>query len=152
MEGLDFTAALEKADGSGEKVTATLVFVIGTEDTRAQFTAENVTSGGVRTFHCGLTDYPSPDKIDYVGVIVYADCDVVLNIGRISVHTSKLTAETLEELLNGTDTDGTNRTDYRLALILCAVTVVLSVGAVTAITRHENEEAEALRNKNGGTA
>ena len=152
VEGLDFTAALEKADGSGEKVTATLVFVIGTEDTRAQFTAENVTSGGVRTFHCSLTDYPSPDKIDYVGVIVYADCDVVLNIGRISVHTSKLTAETLEELLNGTDTDGTNRTDYRLALILCAVTVVLSVGAVAAITRHENEEAEALRNKNGGTA
>ena len=151
IEGMDFTVALERADGSDHETYATLVFVVGTEDTRAQFTAENVACGEVRAFHCGLTDYPHPDTIDYVGVIVYADCKVVLDIGQVSVHSSKLDGEALTALLNETDVDTGDRTDYRLALILCTVTVVMSVAAVIAITRHENEEAEALRREGDRT-
>jgi len=146
IEGLDFTVALDHADGAAD---ATLVFVIGTEDTRAEFTVENVACGQVHSFHCGLSEYPYIDVIDYVGVIVYADSEVTLDIGQISVHSSKLDEEALTSLVTSGAEDAGKKTDYRLALILCAVTIVMSVAAVTAITRHENEEAEALPEESG---
>jgi len=143
IEGMDFTVALTRSDGSQEPMTATLVFVIGTEDTRAEFTAEGVSCGDVRSFHCDLTGYSHPEAIDYVGVMVYAEQGVVLDIGKVSVHTSRLTGDELAALLDGTlGLTEDMSSEYRLALILCAVTVVMSAAAVTALTRHESEEEE----------
>lgn len=147
IEGIDFTVALESADGGTEAV---LVFVIGTEDTRAQFTAGEIRSGEVRSFHCGFADYPNPDEIDYVGIIVYADCEVTLEVGKVSAHTSKLDADALAALLAGEKPGGEAKADYRLALILCAVTVLMSAAALTAITRHEKEETEEPEKKTYG--
>ncbi len=150
IEGMDFTIALGRSDGSDDPMTATLVFVIGTEDTRAEFTAENIACGEVRSFHCDLTGYSHLDVIDYVGVMVYAEQGVMLDIGGISVHSSQLNSEQLIALLDGTlGVKQDMSTEYRLALILCAVTVVMSVAAVTAITRHESEEEENTEESGG---
>lgn len=150
IEGMDFTIALSRSDGSDIPMTATLIFVIGTEDTRAEFTAENISCGQVRSFHCDLTGYSHPDTIDYVGVIVYADQGVTLDIGEVNVHTTQLSETELSSLINGSQNvrqDMSN--EYRLALILCAVTVVMSVAAVIAITRHESEEEQNIQNTGG---
>lgn len=147
IEGMDFTVAVEQRNESAVnpgRDTVTLVFVIGTEDTRAEYYAKNVKCGEIRAFHCDLTGYEYLDAIDYVGVMVYADFEVYLDIADVNVHSSLLTEEDVRGLLGDAEPAAVvDRDAYRLALILCAVVVVMSVAAIAAITRHENEEAES---------
>ena len=144
IDGMDFTVAVEQRDPTSvdpERSTVTLVFVIGTEDTRAEYYAKEVQCGEIRSFHCDLTGYDYLDAIDYVGVMVYANFEVNLDIAEVHVHSSALSEEEVLALLGEAEPEDTLDGDaYRLALILCAVVVVMSVAAVAAITRHENEE------------
>lgn len=148
IEGMDFTVAVQSPVPGAADAGATLVFVIGTEDTRAEYTAENVEYGEIRSFHCGFEGYDYLKAIDYVGVMIYADREVYLDIGEVHVHSSKMTQEEIAAVFGDAEPEETVDKDaYRLALILCAVTVVMSVAAITAITRHENEAEEKRSEK-----
>lgn len=144
IEGMDFTVAVEQRGLSSlnaNRDTVTLVFVIGTEDTRAEYYAKDVKCGEIRSFHCSLADYPYLDAIDYVGVMVYSDFAVNLDIAEVHMHSSVLNDEDVQAMLGTAQPEETLDGDaYRLALILCAVVIVMSVAAVAALTRHENEE------------
>lgn len=146
IDGMDFTVAVEGIHKSSADSTATLVFVIGTEDTRAEYTVEDIPYNEIRSFHCDFSEYEYLDRIDYVGVMVYADGEVYLDISEIHVHSAALSKEQISDIFNGVETTVPDDANVRrMTVILCAVAVVLSAAAVVAITRHEKETEE-----NGG--
>ena len=62
----------------------TLVFLVGAEDCRAEYSIAPITADGVYTVHCDLTEYAYAANVEYVGILIYAESDVTLEVSRVT--------------------------------------------------------------------
>lgn len=149
VDAIDFTFAVETAevgDGfinlSDDQNGATVVFVIGTDDYRAEYYADNVTCGEIQRLRCDLTGYEYRNTIDYVGIMVYADYEVVLDLSAVSVSSKTLAEESLAEMFSA-DKEEPATISNRLSVIAFIIIIsVITVMAVILLIRRDREEDE----------
>lgn len=141
VELLTFTIALNhpgRIIGTGDE-GGTVVFIIGSDDCRAEFTAENVPYGQVQTYVCDLTEYAFSDKIDYMGILVYGNHETYLDLSCVNACSGTLTHDELEEIFSSPEEEA--MTGDRSAVILVSgIVFAVSVSAAILLIRHDTEE------------
>ncbi len=127
-DGITFSLSMNSA----EPENAAVVFVIGTDELRAEYSTEASTDGTVRSYYCDLGKYRYRDRADYVGIIVYADSPVSLELGSVKLTSDTLSSEELADRMNPKPETGKDSKDVTavalvstLALLLTAVVFIL---------------------------
>ena len=147
----DKTADLTKA----EKMTVTLsgkgtdpdgyisaAFVIGTDDERAEYSANIPADGSPCTLTCDLTAYDRRDAVDFVGVLIYSDGAAEIEIESIGMS-GKNGAEGLGEIFDPpVQPEEEKKTDASFALIIAAVLALLTFGIFFMLYRREKDARE----------
>lgn len=135
---LAFTIAVR-----GTEHPVTLVFLAGAEDCRAEYSIDPITEDGVYTVHCDLTAYTYAQNIEYVGILIYAQSDVTLEIAKVTAGSSTEDGKTLlarfRQTEEKTDTGGKNGVYAAYFIILAAI---FTFCTITLLCRRDREEAE----------
>ena len=146
----------KNADDSGntesgeESLRANVVVVLGNNDFRAEYVLENVPHDEIFDIRCDLREYEHSDKIDYIGIMVYANREVVFDLSRVVMTSETLDSNELKELV--LEKAGVqNVRDIRNEIIIFAVIVSVSASVILVLVRRDREEAAAKRaeEKNG---
>lgn len=143
VSDLAFTIAVR-----GTEQPVTLLFLVGADDCRAEYSTEPITSDGVYTVHCDLTAYPYAQNIEYVGILIYAGSDVTLEVSRVTAGSDTEDGRTLRERFYPTADTGDSGvkngayTAYFLVLVL-----IFTFCAVALLNRRDREEAERAENE-----
>lgn len=141
-------------DGTAENLT--VVFVVGADDNRAEFTATGITLGEAHTLVCDLAEYEFAASVGYIGVMIYSEESVRFDLSRVTVYSDTKTDTELFELFDPAQESADSAYDvYGLgALILIVVTI--SVVVCIFLVRRDREEREVTadsktdrRGKNG---
>ncbi len=151
---LDFTPAPEIActllvtSSLESTATADIVFVLGSNDDRAEYKV-TVPVGQIVTVSCNLADYEKAADISSIAILVQADSPVTLDISRILCGSRTHDDGALQShfAADSNDDAGSARlslTDRQIATLLAAVVSTLSVFAL--LTRRvRNKEEEERR-------
>ncbi len=140
VTGVTFTFALTECDEEDRQ--ASVVFLVGTDETRAEYTADRLTTGMIYSLTCDLSEYEGRRTTDYVGMMVYAERPVRLKLVSVSFSGDGLTREKLDSILspekpeNDPDEGGLKR------LVLPAVLVLgllLSGSAVAMLVKRDRD-------------
>ncbi len=120
--------------------TATVIFIVGNELKRAEYTLTEVAPGQVHTVRCPISEFTGRGKTAYIGVMVYSADAAVLEIGSVQVTSDTLSAEGLAALFTPAAAPEEERGNgwMMLAVILGVLSVIL--GAV--MIRRDKEEAD----------
>ncbi|MBR5252594.1 MAG: hypothetical protein IKV39_01815 [Clostridia bacterium] len=144
VDSLRFTFALTDEYGYGISSKASVVFVIGSGDYRAEYYAENITNGAVRSYLCDLADYAGINEVNYVGVMIYAEEDTCFELFSVDALSSTLDRESLRQVFEGSQnpSDGQNE-NVKLVIVLVAIIAVVTAVAVILLVRRDREDREA---------
>ena len=143
VDALTFDFAAESAEHPDG--TVSLVFVIGAEDARAEYYANNIPCGTIRQMTCDLTGWEGRDRVDYIGVAVYADYGVSLMLEEVSASSASLTEDELTALFFPTsDTQNEAELDWITLTLVIGFAVIASFVVFVLLSRHEREEKETL--------
>ena len=93
---------------------------------------------------CDLREYEHSDKIDYIGIMVYANREVVFDLSKVAVTSETLDSDELKELVLE-KTSVQNVRDIRNEIIISAVIVSVSASVILVLVRRDREEAAAKR-------
>lgn len=138
---LTFTLALNHPGqiiGSGDE-GGTVVFIIGSDDCRAEFTAENVPYGQIRTYVCDLTEYEFSDKVDYMGILVYGNHETYLDLSCVNACSETLAKTDLADIFAAPISD-VQSADTSAIVLVSGIVFVVSVSAAILLIRHDFEE------------
>jgi hypothetical protein len=134
----DFSVAGEMASED-----LTVVFVVGADDNRAEFTARELTYGAAHTLVCDLGEYEFASSVEYIGVMIYSEESVNFDLSRVTVYSDTKNDAELAELFNPTaDTAGGAYEEYVLGALMLIVAVISVVGCIFFV-RRDREDAEA---------
>ncbi len=142
VDYLEFTFALNHPGiimGTGHE-TGTVVFVIGSDDCRAEFEVQNASSEQVLKYVCDLSDYEFRDKVDYMGIMVYADHEVYLDLSSVKAYSSTLPQSELNALFAPSAEEDVRTADWSAIVLVSGIVFVLSVIAAALLIRHDMEE------------
>lgn len=146
-EYIDFTVAVI---GGGE---STVVFVLGNDDSRAEFYAENPEHGVEYTFSCSLDGYEARDDVDYIGIMVYSDENVSLEVSSVSVRSTKLDEDGIRLLFEDGGEGDKVHIDYKLLALFAFTVAAVSVMAFVFLSKVDKDGAEDISvKKTGGRA
>lgn len=123
----------------------TVVFVIGADDNRAEFTARDITYGEVHTVVCDLGEYEFAANVEYVGVMIYSEESVEFDLSSATVYSDTKTDEELYKLFNPTPDSADGAYDvYGIGALILIVAVISVVGCIFFV-RRDREERDARR-------
>lgn len=147
VDCLEFTFALTHPGmilGTGHEA-GTVVFIIGSDDCRAEFAAKDAGYGQVQKFVCDLSDYEFRGQVDYMGILVYGDHEMYLDLASVNAYSSTLDQEELEAVFAGTPE--TEPVSDRAAIMLASGIVFIgsAVAAILLIRRDVEEDRERRR-------
>ncbi len=150
MSGIDyveFTFALNQADESSAENSGTVVFVIGSDDFRAEFDVETVEYGKVLRYVCDLSSYEYRSSVNYAGIMVYAEEEVYFDLSSVRVYSDALADAELAGVFEPAEEDE-SRTADPLAIVFCSTIVfILSICAAVLLTRHDAEDLREREKK-----
>ncbi|MBE6570012.1 MAG: hypothetical protein E7658_07360 [Ruminococcaceae bacterium] len=145
VDEITFRFAL--TDLAGEKNVsdsgATVIFLLGSQDRRAEFYAYTVPFGETVDARCALSEYENADRINYVGVMVYANESVVLDLSSVSVSSSVLNQNELDALFYGSEAEADDMANFTEIFYILIITMLLTICAALLLIRRDREETEA---------
>lgn len=148
VDRMEFTLSLEYADGSGHAGVqpgpgggVTVVLVIGTDDCRAEYYASGLSVGEIQVLSCDLTGYEYRSVVDYIGIMVYADEDIVLDLSSVKLGSGTLSSDALRAMFQQSD-EGTVSLDWITAGLFLVLVTTVTVILMIIMTRRDREEDE----------
>lgn len=141
VDAVEFTLALcreRMADGAGR---ATVVFVIGSAEYRAEFNAGELEYGTPVRYMCDLSAYDYNAATDYIGIMVYADEAVTLELSAVRAYSKTLDDAALAALFKPANNAESEQNNTELAAVMLGLIAVLSVCTVIIFKRHDAETA-----------
>ena len=142
VDYLEFTFALNHPGlvmGTGHE-SGTVVFLIGSDDQRAEFKVESAVPEQVLTYVCDLSDYEFRDRVDFLGIMVYADHDVYLDLQSVRAYSNTLFPDEMDAVFSPNPVVPELAVDYETVAVVSVIVFVLSIGAVVLLIRHDAEE------------
>ena len=140
IDTAEFTLALKETSETSAECSITLVFVIGSDDYRAEYYAAEVKAGEILTYSCDLTKFEHRNAVDYIGIMTYSDAPVVMELAGVRVGSDTLAEEQLGEMFR--QAEAAEEQDLVSAGLVIAFTAVCSVIAIVILTHHDREEDE----------
>ncbi len=160
LTGVDaavFEASLTLPEGtSGETLTSpimsTVVFVIGSGDNRAEYYAEEVAAGQYYTFTCDLSGYEKSSEVNYMGIMVYSDEQVGLELKSVELCSDSLSSDEIKSRLNpvneSENQDGI-KSNLRFVTMAAFTVFVGTIVTFVILARYEREEEEKIHIEKG---
>lgn len=142
VDYLEFTFALNHPGfvmGDGHE-SGTVVFLVGSDDRRAEFKVSEAIPEQVLTYVCDLTEYEYRDQVDFMGIMVYADHDVYLDLASVRAYSNTLSPEELSAVFAPVPAAEDAPVDYETVVVVSVIVFILSVSAVLLLIRHDAEE------------
>lgn len=147
VDYLEFTFALNHPGvvmGTGNE-GGTVVFVLGSDDCRVEFNVENAAYGQILTYVCDLSDYEYRDRVDYMGIMVYAENEVYLDLSSVKVYSNTLDPAGLEEVFLPSSEDDETAVDLSAVVLVSGIVFALSITAAVLLIRHDAEERREMQ-------
>ncbi len=142
VDYLEFTFALNHPGfvmGDGHE-SGTVVFLLGSDDRRAEFKVSEAIPEQVLTYVCDLTQYEHRDQVDFMGIMVYADHDVYLDLASVRAYSNTLSQEELSSVFAPVSSAEDVPVDYETVVVVSVIVFILSVSAALLLIRHDAEE------------
>ena len=142
VAALLFEFSLEAGEGEtpGE---VSMVFVVGTDEKRAEYYADGIRCGNAYSLGCRLSDWEDRDRVDYIGIAVYADFDVSLKLGRVTAGSRTASPEALRAVFHPAPEEERGEEPNESWLLPVLVFAAAATFAVfVLLTRKDAEDAE----------
>jgi len=142
VDYLEFTFALNHPGfvmGDGHE-SGTVMFLVGSDDRRAEFRVSEAIPEQVLTYVCDLTAYEYRDQADFMGIMVYADHDVYLDLASVKAYSNTLSPEELAAVFASVPAAEDAPVDYETIVVVSVIVFILSVSAAVLLIRHDVEE------------
>lgn len=123
---------------------ATVIFILGSQDRRAEFYAYNVPFGQTVDARCALHEYENTDQISYVGIMVYANDTVALDLSTVSFNSNTLSQDELNTLFFGEEQEADSMMHFTEIFYILIITLILTICAAVLLIRRDREELEAV--------
>lgn len=149
VDYLEFTFALNHPGmivGTGHEA-GTVVFIVGSDDCRAEFAVENASYGRIQKYVCDLTDYEFRGKVDYMGILVYGDHEIYLDLSSVNAYSDTLSQPELETVFAAAPEDDAPEADHGAIVLVSGIVFVGSVSAAVLLIRHDVEEQRERRKR-----
>ena len=135
---LAFTIAVR-----GTSRPVTLLFLVGADDCRAEYAIDPITADGVYTVHCDLTAYPYAQNVEYVGILIYAESDVVLEVSSVTAGSAAEDGQTLRERFYPIEKSGDMQSQNgAYAAYFLVLVAIFTFCTIALLNRRDREEAE----------
>ena len=125
----------------------TLVFLVGAEDCRAEYSIAPITADGVYTVHCDLTEYAYAANVEYVGILIYAESDVTLEVSRVTAGSDTEDGATLLSHFHQTNQTTTGSRYSTYVAYFVVLVVIFTACTIALLSRRDREEAERAENE-----
>ena len=148
VDYLEFTFALNHPGviiGTGHE-TGTVVFIVGSDDCRAEFAVEDASYGRIQKYVCDLTDYEFRGKVDYMGILVYGDHEIYLDLSSVGAYSNTLSKPELEAVFAAPEAD-VPEADRGAIVLISGIVFIGSVCAAVLLIRHDVEEHREYRRR-----
>ena len=142
VSDLTFTIAVR-----GTERPVTLVFLVGAEDCRAEYSIDPITADGVYTVHCDLTEYAYAANVEYVGILIYAESDVTLEVSRVTAGSDTEDGEALLSRFRPTEQAASDDRHSTYVAYFVVLAVIFTVCTIALLCRRDREEAERAENE-----
>lgn len=149
VDCLEFTFALNHPGmilGTGHEA-GTVVFILGSDDCRAEFAVENAAYGQIQKYVCDLSDYEFRGQVDYMGILVYGDHEMYLDLSSVCAYSSTLAQEELEEIFAAVPKTEAPEPDHAAIVLVSGIVFAGSVIAAILLIRHDVEEDRERRKR-----
>ena len=148
VSSLEFTFSLASESSSAP---SSVVFVIGNDETRAEYYAEDLECGTEYKLSCPLGGFETRGRVGYIGIMVYSDVNVMLELSSVDVCSSVLDEGELAALF--TEKENTHiSVDYKtiafFSFTIAAVSIIVFV--FLSKLEKEDEENDAKHQTTGG--
>lgn len=144
VDELKFTFAITREDGELPSSSVSVVFVLGSNDYRAEYVAESVEYGKMQSLNCDLSEYESRDKIDYIGVMIYADEDINFELLSADAYSFSLSDSELAKAFSGADKEETEPISYAAVATVIVLAASLTFVVIILLVRRDREDRETL--------
>ena len=148
VDYLEFTFALNHPGmliGTGHEA-GTVVLIVGSDDCRAEFAVETAAYGQIQKYVCDLTDYEFRDKVDYMGILVYGDHEIYLDLSSVGAYSNTLSLPDLEAVFAAPEVD-VPEADRGAIVLVSGIVCIGSVCAAVLLIRHDMEEHREYRRR-----
>jgi len=149
VDYLEFTFAMNHPGfimGDGHE-SGTVVFLVGSDDRRAEFKVSEAVPEQVLTYVCDLTKYEHRDQVDFMGIMVYADHDVYLDLSSVRAYSNTLTPAELADIFAASPAADKVPVDYEMIVVVSVIVFIFSVSAAVLLIRHDVEERREQRER-----
>jgi hypothetical protein len=147
VDCLEFTFALNHPGvimGTGHEA-GTVVFIIGSDDCRAEFAVQDANYGHIQKYLCDLSDYEFRGQVDYMGILVYGDHEMYLDLSSVTAYSSTLSQTELDDVFALVPGGDAEEPDYASIVLVSGIVFIGSVTAVILLIRHDAEEIRERR-------
>jgi len=123
--------------------TSTVIFVMGNELIRSEYSLSNVEPGVVHTVRCPISEYSGKNRVAYIGVMVYSGENGVLEIESVKLKSDVLSEDDMAALFlpAADDTETGHSVGYYIVGLLGVFTVL---AAILIIRRDREEDDEKM--------
>jgi hypothetical protein len=147
VDCLEFTFALNHPGvimGTGHEA-GTVVFILGSDDCRAEFAVQDANYGHIQKYLCDLSDYEFRGQVDYMGILVYGDHEMYLDLSSVTAYSSTLSQTELDDVFALVPGGDAEKPDYASIVLVSGIVFIGSVTAVILLIRHDAEEIRERR-------
>ena len=148
VSSLEFTFSISSKSSSAP---SSVVFVIGNDETRAEYYAEDLECGTEYELSCPLGGFETRDKVGYIGIMVYSDVNVVLELSSVDVCSIVLDEDELAAVFTEKDSPHIS-VDYKTIAFFSFTIAAASIIVFVFLSKleKEDEENDAKRQTTGG--
>ncbi len=139
---LEFTFAFESAADAASEEEIVAVFVIGNSESRAEYYAGELAFGEIYTMKCDLTEFSDRSAVDYVGIMIYSDSDVYLELSSVGVRSENLSPDEIGVMLTASSAEEEYVPNYRLIAVFAFTAAAFSVVVCILLIRRDREAEE----------
>lgn len=133
------------ARSDGEDAKANLVFIVGDDDRRAEYSVIVPADGVRRTLACDLTVYDARDAVDYAGIMVYHDEAIEIEIEKIRLTSVSAGDEELKAVFDTSSVGEEDNGDDMFVFAAAGIILLLTFVIFTMIIKYERDAAEARK-------
>ncbi len=129
----------------------TVIFLVGSEDFRAEYKVEGTVSGQTVTAVCDLREYDHAPTTGYVGVMLYGETELVFDLASVRAWSGRLTVGELEAIFAQPEPEPPAMYEGEVLTMIILVAISSVCIAVLLVRRDreeeqkEREESEAYR-------
>ncbi len=143
VDSLRFTFAVTDTGGASAHANVSVVFVVGSNDYRAEYYAEQIDTNAMQSFVCDLSGYANRNVTDYIGVMIYAEEDICFELGTVEAVSNSIDGQSLAAVFEKNAPVAAENSENK-SLILTVVVIAAAISAVVIIllVRRDREDRE----------